>query len=101
MTKKYIMSSIYHPKHGYEKEFLRIWKEGICRPAIQKDAWGVGIYHNIEMNEYYASEHWSDLKHMNAFFQSKEVQEVTKKINQLSSSPITRDILEIISEEAA
>jgi quinol monooxygenase YgiN len=100
-VKNYIVSITYYPKLGYEKEFLRFWKEGLYNRLLEHGSWGVGIYHNVETGEYYAYSHFQDPQSINTFFQHPEIQSVMKKIENLSSTTSLRETLEVLSEEAS
>ena len=54
-----LVTATYHPKPGYEKEFIALWDEKIKPLALQYGATWASIYHNEETEEFLSSSHWN------------------------------------------
>lgn len=99
MESRYIMTAVYHPKPGKEKEFLRIWEENVAPLAKRCNVVSVSMYQNEETGEFLSIGHWADMEGPERFFESAELEEVASKINAVSLIPATREMYTILKEE--
>jgi heme-degrading monooxygenase HmoA len=96
-----LMTTIYHPSAGLEKEFLKIWDMRIARLAYSMSADDAHIYHNEVTDEFLASFHWPSKGAAIAFLNSDKFQEGTQELNLFTLIPSTKEHFEILKERAA
>src|SRR3989338_11326900 len=91
-----LITSIYHPKPGSERNFVKLWSEGIGNLAYEMGADTVGVYHNEDSDEYLASIHWPSEKLAKKFLSSSEFQEVTRELNSLCFIASSKEHFELL-----
>ena len=96
-----MVTAIYHPKPGYEDEFVRVWNDRVCSLAYEGGAEMMGVYHNEDTEEFFATGHWPTKQAAERFLNSRDLQEATHEINRLCLVPVTRELFEILREAAA
>ena len=99
-TDAVLLTAIYHPKPGYEKEFLAIWNTKIKSLAVSSGATWAGIYHNEETEEFLSSSHWSEKSKADKFLENSEYHKALKELNKLSLIPPSRAVYDFLREAA-
>lgn len=96
-----LILAIYHPKPGYENEFIKIWDEKVYKLAMDMGCDQLGMYHNEETEEFFATGHWSNKKAAEKFLASDALKEHTKELNKFCLVPASRETFDMLREAAA
>ena len=96
-----LITTIYHPKPGYEDQFVKIWNDKVAALAYKMGATMVGIYHNENTEEYLGSSHWPTALQAEKFIDSPALKSATEATNHLCLVPASREVFEILREAAA
>ena len=96
-----MVTAIYHPKPGYEDEFIKAWNQKLCKLAYDNGATEIGIYHNEETEEFFSIATWPTRDLVEKFLSTEELLNATREINRFCLVPVTRELFEILREAAA
>ena len=96
-----IVTAIYHPKPGYEDKFVKMWDEMVSATASQMGATNIGLYHNEETEEFFASGQWETEDAAEKFLRSEELATATEQLNEVCLVPTSREIFEVLKRTAA
>ena len=67
-TDTVLVTAIYHPKPGYEEDFINFWQSKIKKITLDLGATWSYIYHNEETEEFLFTSHWKNMKDAQNFF---------------------------------
>ncbi len=99
-TDTVLVTAIYHPKPGHEREFLSFWETKIKPLAMKFGANWASIYHNEETEEFLSSSHWKKKEDAEKFFKDPAYLKSIKELNKLSLIPPSRAFCEFLREAA-
>ena len=95
-----LVTATYHPKPGYEKEFLDIWNSKVKPLAIKYGATWASIYHNEETEEFLSSSHWPEKNKAETFLDDEKYRKALKELNKLSLLPPSKAFYDFLREAA-
>jgi len=96
-----LTTSIYRPKTGSEKGFVKLWSSRVGNLAYDMGADTVGIFHNEETDEYLASIHWSSESAAKKFLHSPEFREALQELAIFCPISSSGEHFELLHEKAA
>jgi heme-degrading monooxygenase HmoA len=99
-TDTVLLTATYHPKPGYEKEFLSLWDAKVKPLAMKYGADWASIYHNEETEEFLSSSHWPERAHADNFLEDESYHKALKELNKLSLIPPSKAFYEFLREAA-
>ena len=99
-TDAVLVTATYHPKPGYEKEFLSLWNSKVKPIAIKYGASWASIYHNEDTEEFLSSSHWNHKEDAEKLLEDKSYQKALKELNKLSLLPPIKAVCEFLREAA-
>lgn len=95
-----LVTTIYHPSPGMEKQFVAIWNKKLKPLAYKMGAHLSGLYHNEESDEFLSTSHWASKELAEKFLFSNELRKVTEEVNRFCLIPATREMFDILKEAA-
>ena len=99
-TDSVLLTAIYHPKPGYEKDFIAIWDSKIKTLAKISGATWASIYHNEETEEFLSSSHWDEKSKADKFLENPKYHKALQELNKLSLIPPSRAVYDFLREAA-
>ena len=99
-TDAILLTAIYHPKPGYEPEFISLWNKKI-RPLLDDaGATWASIYHNEETEEFLLSTHWKSKAEADMFLENTQYKKRLEELGKLSLIPPSRAVYDFLREAA-
>lgn len=99
-TDSVLVTATYHPKPGYETEFLSLWEASIKPLALKFGATWASIYHNEDTEEFLSSSHWKAKEMAEKLIADEKYQKALVELNKLSLIPPSRAYCEFLREAA-
>jgi heme-degrading monooxygenase HmoA len=99
-TDPVLLTAIYHPKPGYEEDFINLWNTKIKKLALTSGATWASIYHNEETEEFLSTSHWSEKTKAEKFLEHPKYHKALKELNKLSLIPPSRAVYDFLREAA-
>lgn len=93
-----LISTIYHPRIGYEDQFIATWYKVLAPLAYKMGATLVGLYHNEESDEFLSTSHWPNKETAENFLISNQLKKANETINKYCLIPATREMFDILRE---
>ncbi|MCH9811441.1 antibiotic biosynthesis monooxygenase [bacterium] len=99
-TDTVLVTAIYHPNPGYEKEFLTLWNSKVKPIAMEYGASWASIYHNEDTEEFLSSSHWNSKQDAEKLLEDKRYKKALSELNKLSLLPPSKAVCEFLREAA-
>ena len=99
-TDTVLVTAVYHPNPGYEKEFLSLWNAKIKPLAIKHGATWASIYHNEETEEFLSSSHWENKQDAEKLLENSSYKKALQDLNKLSLIPPSKAVYDFLREAA-
>ncbi|MCH9617493.1 MAG: hypothetical protein SP4CHLAM5_09190 [Chlamydiia bacterium] len=99
-TDTVLVTAVYHPNPGYEKEFLSLWNAKIKPLAIKHGATWASIYHNEETEEFLSSSHWKNKQDAEKLLENSSYKKALRELNKLSLIPPSKAVYDFLREAA-